>query len=105
MHVGPVIAVTDLDRARAFYEGKLGLAGTRTPGGWMLRADEGTVIYLLPDVPDAGSASWPLASFLVGDLRQKVRDLRVRDVPFLAQEELPFELDQDALLIQPDTRV
>ncbi len=27
MHVGPVVAVTDLARARAFYEGDLGLTG------------------------------------------------------------------------------
>jgi catechol 2,3-dioxygenase-like lactoylglutathione lyase family enzyme len=75
MHVGPVIAVSDLSRAREFYEGALGLAGAETPGGWPVRADAGTVIYLLPDVPDAGSASWPVASYRVGDLRTTVRSL------------------------------
>ena len=32
-HVAPVIAVSDLGRAREFYEGKLGLDGAPTPGG------------------------------------------------------------------------
>ena len=45
MHVGAVIAVTDLDRAREFYEGKLGLAGAATPGGWLVRG----VGFLGPD--------------------------------------------------------
>ena len=97
MHVGPVIAVGDLARAREFYEDALGLEGAETPGGWVVRADEGTVIYLLPDVPDAGSASWPVASFRVGDLRSAVRGLRARDVPFLGADDLPFELDADGI--------
>jgi hypothetical protein len=65
MHVGPVIAVTDLDRAREFYEGKLGLRQCPDMGGWSVAADEGTVVYLLPDVPSVGSADWPVASFRV----------------------------------------
>lgn len=63
MHVGPVIAVTDLARARAFYEDALGLRGEDTPGGWVVHADEGTRAYLLPDVPEAGSATWPWRAF------------------------------------------
>ena len=59
MHVGPVIAVTSLDRAREFYEGKLGLHGAPAPGGWTVTAVEGTLMYLLPDVPSAGSNDAP----------------------------------------------
>src|ERR1700761_4486722 len=95
MHVGALIAVTDLARAREFYEGKLGLDGRETPGGWELRSDLGTVVYLLPDISDAGTAGWPLASFLVDDLRPVVRQYRQRGVQFLQGGELPFELDED----------
>jgi catechol 2,3-dioxygenase-like lactoylglutathione lyase family enzyme len=94
-----VIAVSDLSQAREFYEGALGLNGVETPGGWTVRADEGTVIYLLPDVPDAGSASWPVASFKVGDIRGTVRSLRARGVPFLGPDDLPFELDADGISV------
>ncbi len=52
MHVGPVIAVTDLARARRFYEGALELDDHETPGGWVVSADEGTVVYVLADIPD-----------------------------------------------------
>ncbi|BCJ37011.1 glyoxalase [Actinocatenispora thailandica] len=97
MHVGPIITVSDLDRAREFYEGGLGLTGEPTPGGWLLRADEGTVIYLLAGFSDAGTASWPVASFRVADVRSTVRRLRSRGVPFLGAAELPFQLDDDGV--------
>ena len=97
MHVGAVIAVTDLDRAREFYEGRLGLTGEATPGGWLLRGDGGSVAYLLPGISDAGSASWPVASFHVDDIRATVRDLRARGVSFLGPDDLPFTLDADGI--------
>lgn len=73
MHVGPVIAVTDLARTRRFYEGALELDDHETPGGWVVSADEGTVVYVLADIPDAGSATWPVASFRVANVRAKGR--------------------------------
>ena len=97
MHVGAVIAVTDLARAREFYEGRLGLIGEATPGGWLLRGDGGSVAYLLPGISDAGSASWPVASFHVDDIRATVRDLRARGVSFLGPDDLPFTLDADGI--------
>lgn len=97
MHVGPVIAVTELERARAFYEGALGLAGRETPGGWVVEADGGTLIYLLPGIPDSGSAGWPVASFRVHDVHATVRRLRTAGVPFLGPDDLPFALDDDGI--------
>ena len=106
MHVGPVLAVSDLDRARAFYEGRLGLAGEETPGGWALHAGAGTVAYLLTGDPAAGSATWPVASFRVADTRATVRELRDRGVPFLGPEDLPFDLDADGVSVgQPGLEV
>ena len=105
MHVGPVIAVSDLARARHFYEEQLGLAGAATPGGWTVRADGGTVIYLLADIADAGSASWPVASFRVDDLRAVVREYRRRGVSFLDNAELPFDLDDDGISVTDEMEV
>src|ERR1700759_3244119 len=105
MHAGALIAVTDLARARAFYEDRLGLDGRETPGGWELRSDLGTVVYLLPDIADAGTASWPLASFLVDDLRPVVREYRQRGVQFLHNGELPFELDEDLIHATAEMKV
>ncbi|UJH71195.1 VOC family protein [Ornithinimicrobium sp. INDO-MA30-4] len=102
LHIAPVIAVTDLSRARTFYEDKLGLTGSATPGGWAVAGDYGTLINLLPDVPDAGSASWPAATIRVEDIYATVRDLRSRDVPFLGDDDLPFALDEDGISTQQD---
>jgi catechol 2,3-dioxygenase-like lactoylglutathione lyase family enzyme len=102
MHVGPIIAVSDLDRAREFYQGGLGLAGEPTPGGWLLHADEGTVIYLLAGFSDAGTTSWPVASFRVADVRTTVRTLRSRGVAFLGPADLPFEVDADGVSSDTD---
>lgn len=97
MHIGPVIAVTDLDRAREFYEDKLGLSGEEVPGGWQLNGSDGTVIYLLAGIPGAGSTSWPVASIRVEDAGETVRSLRSKGVPFLGRDELPFALDEDGI--------
>jgi catechol 2,3-dioxygenase-like lactoylglutathione lyase family enzyme len=92
-----------LDRARSFYENQLGLEGSPAPGGgWVLAGDGGTVLNLLTDVPDAGSASWPVATIRVDDVHAVVRALRDRGVPFLGQGDLPFELDDDGVSLGQD---
>lgn len=106
MHVGPVIAVSDLTRARAFYEDQLGLVGEETPGGWAVHAGGGTVAYLLPGDPAAGSATWPVASFRVADAHRTVHELRARGVTFLGPDDIPFDLDEDRVSVgQPDLEV
>lgn len=97
MLVGPVLAVSDLTTARAFYEDKLGLEGESTPGGWVVRGDGDTVAYLLPGIAEAGSAGWPVASFRVDEVGAKVRELTQLGVEFLGEEDLPFELDADGI--------
>ncbi|MDZ5662931.1 VOC family protein [Nocardioides sp. zg-1308] len=102
-HIAPVIAVTDLDRARSFYEDQLGLEGSPAPGGgWVLAGDHGTVLNLLPDVADAGSASWPVATIRVDDVHATVRTLRERGVSFLGPDDLPFDLDDDLVSVGQD---
>lgn len=63
----------------------------------MIEAAGGTLIYLLPDVSDAGRASWPVASFRVDDVYATVRRLRAAGVPFLGPDDLPFALDADGV--------
>ena len=60
------------------------------------------MIYLLPGVADAGTASWPVASFRVTDVREKVRS---RGVPFLTADDIPFDLDDDGISVTDDLRV
>ena len=104
--VSPIVAVTDLARARAFYEDQLGLEGSPSPGGgWMLRAGEGTTISLLPGVEGAGSVTWPVATFRVDDVHAVVRRLRERGVSFLGRDDIPFDLDDDGVSSQADLAV
>lgn len=96
-HLSPVIAVSDLQRAREFYEAKLGLDGRPTPGGWAVCGDQGTLINLLPNISDAGTASWPVATIRVADVHATVRNLRSRGVNFLGPNDLPFDLDEEGV--------
>ena len=101
--VGPVIPVSDLDAARAFYEGRLGLSGEATPGGYALRAGEGTSIYLLPVDASPGPAKWPLASFRVDEIAAKVDELRERGVEFMIMSQAggdPFTTDERGVAAQ-----
>lgn len=96
MHAAAIVPITDLARSREFYEGKLGLEGRETPGGWRLRADYGTEINLL-EVPPGEGATWPLATFRVDDVTATVRELRARGVDFLGPGDLPFSLDDEGV--------
>ena len=97
MHAGPLIPVSDLNRSRGFYEDQLGGKGRETPGGWQVDFAEGTCLYLLQVDEDAGSASWPLVSFRVADVRARTRELKDRGVTFLGSGEVPFDLDDDGV--------
>ena len=103
--VGAVIAVSDLDGARRFYEQTLGLAAEETPGGVRLRAGGDTVLYLLSQPGDAGSADWPVASFRIDDLPAIVARLQDRGVSFLTGDDLPFDLDDRNIADQGDLAV
>ena len=101
--VAPIIAVGDLDRARRFYEDLLGLAGRASAGGgWEVRSGFGHTITLLPGDPNAGSATWPVATFHVDDVRDVVARLRARGVEFLDSGTLPFDIDADGVATQGD---
>jgi catechol 2,3-dioxygenase-like lactoylglutathione lyase family enzyme len=98
MRAAAIVAVSDLERARNFYEDRLGLDGAAAAGGgWNLTADHGTVVNLLPGVSDAGSATWPVATFLVEDTTAVVQELRSRGVTFLGADDIPFDLDADGV--------
>ena len=103
--VGAVIAVSDLEAARHFYAQTLGLAAEETPGGVLLRAGGDTVLYLLSQPDDAGSAVWPVASFHVEDLPAIVAELQERGVSFLSDDDLPFDLDERNIADQGDLAV
>jgi catechol 2,3-dioxygenase-like lactoylglutathione lyase family enzyme len=78
----PTIAVSDLERARKFYEGTLGLkVKQERPDGIQYEAGGGTVLLVYPS-QFAGTAKSTYMGFDVADVDQAVGELRGRGVVF-----------------------
>ena len=80
--VWPTIAVSDLDKAKAFYGDTLGLKHVEDhPGGSRFEAG-GTYIEIYPS-EFAGTAKNTVAGFEVSDLEATMSSLRQKGVAFL----------------------
>lgn len=82
--VTPIIAVTDLEKSRDFYENKLGL--TPDPSmtdemGVLYKAGNGTNLYLYKR-PNPPIADHTLASFKVNNIEQILEELSQKGVSF-----------------------
>ncbi len=79
--VSPTIPVTDLQRAREFYERKLGFAVIKVhPGGISFRAGNNTTFYIYKRGPS--KADHTLASFQVEDVEKTVDELTKQGIVF-----------------------
>jgi catechol 2,3-dioxygenase-like lactoylglutathione lyase family enzyme len=79
------IAVSNLARARAFYEGKLGLvpaAGPVAGEGAIYPCGSGTSLYVYASADHAGKATATLARWDLEDLEGTVDELTARGVVF-----------------------
>lgn len=75
------IPAADLERARRFYEDKLGLTPADTnPGGLVYKA--GGTAFFVYETEQAGKAGHTIAQFHVADVGAEVRDLQTRGVAF-----------------------
>jgi catechol 2,3-dioxygenase-like lactoylglutathione lyase family enzyme len=100
------IAVTDMTRAAAFYEGKLGLPVARTGADgskvYASGGDESLEVYPSPD--HAGSSTATLATWYVDDVEQMVDELTSNGVTFEQYEgvlESGFDYGTDEKGISP----
>lgn len=79
----PYIPASDLDRARRFYEGKVGLTPRdANAGGVAYPCAGGSWIYLYKSV-GAGTSKASQAFWQVGDIDAEVRELKARGVDFI----------------------
>ena len=96
--VGAGLAVSDVDRARELYEGKLGLSVSIASAGNVqyLRA-EGSVmhVYLWPE--HAGKSTAALATWGVEDVGRIVEELNSTDVTFERYHEGPITTDEKGI--------
>lgn len=85
--VSAVLPVVDTERARKFYEEKLGLKASEMGGGVMFECGQGTQLALYQrNTPT--KADHTVAGFTVDNIAQTVQDLRKRGVVF-EQYDLP----------------
>jgi catechol 2,3-dioxygenase-like lactoylglutathione lyase family enzyme len=96
--VGAGLAVSDMDRAREFYEGKLGLSvGIDSGDNVQYRCAEGTVFHVYLSPEHAGQSTATLASWGVEDVEEVVDELASKGVTFERYEEGPIVTDQKGI--------
>jgi catechol 2,3-dioxygenase-like lactoylglutathione lyase family enzyme len=96
--VGAVIAVSDMNRAKEFYEGKLGLSGgeEQPDGGSRYTCGGGTQIHVYPSPENAGKSTATLAGWWVDDVEARVDELTAKGVTFEQYGE-PFNTDEKGI--------
>jgi catechol 2,3-dioxygenase-like lactoylglutathione lyase family enzyme len=88
--VEPAIAVSDMTKAKEFYEGKLGLSGgeDQSDGGHTYPCGGGTAIHIYPSPDNAGKSGATLAAWTVDDVEKAVDELTASGVTFEQYDEL-----------------
>ena len=92
------LAVSELDGAREFYEGKLGLlvsidSGDNVP----YRCGEGSVLHVYLSPAHAGKSTATLAGWGVDDVEEVVDELTSKGVTFERYEEGPIVTDEKGI--------
>jgi catechol 2,3-dioxygenase-like lactoylglutathione lyase family enzyme len=104
--VEAVLAVSDLDRARRFYENGLGLSPGEEEQGVSVRypCAEGTAlfVYLAPD--NAGRSTATLAGWSVDDLDTTMEQLASRGVEFEQYDQPGLATDERGVFDAGDFR-
>jgi catechol 2,3-dioxygenase-like lactoylglutathione lyase family enzyme len=96
--VGAGLAVSDMDRARKFYEGKLGLSVNIDSGdNVQYRCAEGSVLHVYLSPEHAGKSTATLASWGVGDVERVLEELSSRGVTFERYDEGPIVTDEKGI--------
>ncbi len=78
----PMIAVKDIDRARKFYEGTLGLETTEEMGGEVLRVQSGETLINVYRSEFAGTNKATALTFDVEDIESEVQELKEKGIFF-----------------------
>ena len=96
--VSPAIGVSDMGKAKEFYEGKLGLAvGKETgDGGVDYPCGDGTVLHVYPS-PSAKPSGATLAGWDVADIEATVDELIGNGVTFEQYDAEPLKTDEKGI--------
>lgn len=104
--VAAVAAVSDLDRARSFFEGSLGLSAVDSGAGghevvYQCGNDTGLMVYPSPE--NAGSGKATIACWEVEDLGSEMETLKSKGIEFEIYE--GFGQDENGILDMGEGRV
>ena len=96
--VGAGLAVSDMGRAREFYEGKLGLlVGIDSGDNVQYRCAEGSVMHVYLSPEHAGKSTATLVGWDVDDVERVVDELSSRGVTFERYDEGPIITDEKGI--------
>jgi catechol 2,3-dioxygenase-like lactoylglutathione lyase family enzyme len=92
------LAVSDMDKARRFYEGELGLrVGIDSGDNVAYSCGEGTVLHVYLSPEHAGGSTATLTSWYVDDVEGVVEELTERGVVLEHYEEGPILTDEKGI--------
>src|SRR5918993_3381890 len=93
--VAAAVAVSDMDRAREFYEGKFGLlVGIDSGDNVQYRCAEGTVMHVYLSPEHVGKSTATLAGWGVEDVERVVEKLASKGVTFERYDEGAIVTDE-----------
>jgi catechol 2,3-dioxygenase-like lactoylglutathione lyase family enzyme len=104
--VGAAIAVSDMKRARDFYEGKLGFAaaGDDPDGGRTYECAEQTTLHVFPSPAAAGASGATVAGWTVDDLEHVVDELTASGVTFERYDEEQISTNEKGIAVFGDSK-
>jgi catechol 2,3-dioxygenase-like lactoylglutathione lyase family enzyme len=103
--VEPALAVSDLDRARRYYEDRLGLVpGEEDENAVRYPCADGTRIFVYLSPRNAGKSPATLAGWFVDDLDQTMEELASRGVDFEQYDQPGLTTDERGVFDGGDFR-
>jgi catechol 2,3-dioxygenase-like lactoylglutathione lyase family enzyme len=96
--VEAVLAVSDFDQARRFYEDKLGLVpGETEEGAARYPCADGSAIFIYLSPENAGRSPATMAGWFVDDLGQTMDELSSRGVTFERYDQPGLKTDENGV--------
>ena len=104
--VGAAVSVADMQRAKEFYEGKLGLAaaGDDPDGGRTYECGERTTLHVFPSAAGAGASGATVAGWQVDDVEQIVDELTASGVSFANYDDEPIATDHRGIAVYGESK-
>ena len=105
--VEPTVAVSDMGKAKEFYEGKLGLTGGRDvgDGGTTYPCGGSSELHVYPSPGNAGTSDATIAGWEVDDLEKTVDELSANGVTFEQYDTDPIKTNEKGIAELGDDKI